>query len=92
MPRDQSSLLLALRTRTVRGIRSDFGDMFLDKKCPIPGCSAPDSLSHTLSCRVLQDNVGEPSTVTYGDLNVQREAVLRFSQILEARDSFLTSG
>ena len=28
LPRDQSSLLLALRTRTYRGIRSDSGDLF----------------------------------------------------------------
>ena len=31
----QSSLLLALRTRTVRGIRSDFGDMFPTKQWPL---------------------------------------------------------
>ena len=29
--KEQSSLLLALRTRTVRGIRSDFGEIFMDK-------------------------------------------------------------
>ena len=38
--REQSSLTLALRTRTVRGIRTDFGDMYLDKPCPLPGCQA----------------------------------------------------
>ena len=97
LPRDQSSLLLALRTRTVRGIRSNFGNMFLDKKCPLPGCSALDSLPHTLACRVLQGSVTEPSIVQYGDifspdLTVQREAVARFSRILEARDTILTIG
>ena len=53
LTRAQSSLLLALRTRTVRGIRSDYGDMFPDKQCPLPGCSEPDSLPHTLACQVL---------------------------------------
>ena len=56
-----------------------------------------DSLPHTLSCRVLQDKVMKPSTVTNGDmfspdLTVQQEAVLRFSLILLARDSFLICG
>ena len=97
LPKDQSSLLLALRTRTIRGIRSDYGDMFLDKKCPLPGCSEPDSLPHTLRCRVLLDKVREPSTVSYGDvfspdLTVQQEAAKRFSLILEARASFENSG
>ena len=71
--------------------------MFLDKKCPLPGCSEPDSLPHTLRCRVLQDKVREPSTVSYGDvfspdLTVQQEAAKRFSLILEARASFENSG
>ena len=94
LPRDQSSLLLALKTRTVKGIRSDYGDLFLDNKCPLPGCSEPDSQPHTLRCRVLQDTVRKPSTVTYGDVFSPNllEAVKRFSLILEARDSFLTSG
>ena len=46
MTREQSSLLLAMRTRSVRGIRSDFGDMFLDKLCPLENCQEPDSLPH----------------------------------------------
>ena len=96
LPRDQSSLLLALRTRTYRGIRSDSGDLFPSKECPLPGCSALDSLPHTLACKVLLGSVTEPSSVQYGDvfspdLMVQREAVARFSLILEARDTILTS-
>ena len=50
--RDQASLMLALRTRTVRGIRTDFGNMFLDKTCPLPGCLEADSLSR-LPCTSL---------------------------------------
>ena len=38
---EMASLLLALRTRTVRGIRSDFGEIFPDKSCPLEGCSLP---------------------------------------------------
>ena len=51
MTREQSSLLLALRTRTVRGIRTEYGDMYLDKGCPLPGCPETDSLPHTLGIR-----------------------------------------
>ena len=50
---EMASLLLALRTRTVRGIRSDFGEMFPDKSCPLEGCSLPDSLGHILAYTVL---------------------------------------
>ena len=94
MTREQSSLLLALRTRTVRGIRTDYGDLYLDKGCPLPGCSEADSLPHTLTCRVLQEAVQEPSLVQYGDVfsldtNIQQLAVDRFALLLEARDKIL---
>ena len=94
LTREKSSLLLALRTRSVRGIRSDFGDMFPCKDCPMAGCSQPDSLPHTLACQVLLAAVDEPSLVSYGDVfsssvAVQEVAVLRFAQVLEARERIL---
>ena len=67
MTRDQSSLLMALRTRTLRGIRTDFGDMFMDKHCPLPGCLAIDSIPHLLICPVLLSAVpAEETAVQYG--------------------------
>ena len=89
--RKMSSLLMALRTRTCRGIRSDFGDMFPNKECPLAGCSQPDSLPHTLACQVLLAAVPEPSAVQYGDVfsdnvAVQEVAVNRFALLLEARE------
>ena len=39
--REESSLLLALRTRSVRGVRSDYGEMYPDKTCPLIGCLEP---------------------------------------------------
>ena len=94
LTREKSSLLLALRTRSVRGIRSDFGDMFPCKDCPLAGCSQPDSLPHTLACQVLLAAVDEPSLVKYGDVfsssvAVQEVAVSRFGQLLEARERIL---
>ena len=38
MTREQASVMLALRTRTLRGVRTDFGKMYVDKECRIPGC------------------------------------------------------
>ena len=94
LTREKSSLLLALRTRSVRGIRSDFGNMFPCKDCPLAGCSQPDSLPHTLACQVLLAAVDEPSLVKYGDVfsssvAVQEVAVSRFGQLLEARERIL---
>ena len=36
-------LLLALRTRTVRGIRNDFRGMYADNMCPLGTCSDSSS-------------------------------------------------
>ena len=47
------SLLLALRTRTVRGIRCDFPGMFKDKMCPL-GCGENDKIENILTCTVLK--------------------------------------
>ena len=95
MTRDQSSLMLALRTRTLRGIRTDFGDMFLDKHCPLPGCLSRDSIPHLLVCPVLLAAVpAEETAVQYGDvfascLAKQTQAISRFSQLVKARTSLL---
>ena len=87
---------MALRTRTVRGIRSEFGEMYSSKQCPLQGCSAPDSLPHTLICQVLIAAVPEPSLVQYGDVfsdivALQETAVTRFALLLEARERILDS-
>ena len=95
MTREQSSLMLALRTRTLRGIRTDFGEMFLDKHCPLPGCPAIDSIPHLLVCPVLLAAVPEEETaVQYGDvfascLETQTQANSRFSQLVKTRTSLL---
>ena len=51
------SLLLVMRTKSVNGIRSDFGEMYLDKPCPMENCQELDSLPHLLACRELQGEV-----------------------------------
>ena len=95
MTREQSSLMVALRTRTLRGIRSDFGNMYVDKQCPLPGCQEPDSISHLLVCSVLQPAVpAGASVVQYGDVfspfqEKQNTAVFSFSQLVNAREGLL---
>ena len=54
----QASLLLALRTRTVRGIRADFGQMYPNQICPLDGCNHLDTLSGLLTCPVLIRKAG----------------------------------
>ena len=95
MTREQSSLMLALRTRTLRGIRTDFGDMFLDKHCPLPGCLALDSIPHLLVCPALLAAVpAEETAVQYGDvfascLDTQTMAISRFSELVKTRTRLL---
>ena len=90
MTREQSSLMLALRTRTLRGIRTDFGNMFTDKQCPLH-----DSIAHLLTCSVLQQAVpARPTVVQYGDVfspcqETQNTAVLMFSQLVKTREGLL---
>ena len=70
--------------------------MYPDKQCPLPGCSEPDSLPHTLSYTGLQEAMEAPSLVQYKDVfsqdtEVQQETVERFALLLEARDKILSS-
>ena len=55
----ESSLLLALRTRTVRGIRTDFPGMYTSRECPMVGCGEEDTLPHLLTCTVLREHSEE---------------------------------
>ena len=89
LTRKQSSLLMALRTRTVRGIRTDFGDLFPSKQCPLPGCLEPDSLSHTLVCQVLVGADSQHGDVFSSSVAVQQQAVARFEVLLEFRERLL---
>ena len=94
--RAQSSLLLALRTRTVRGIRSNYGDMFPNKLYLLPDCSKPDTLTHTVACQVLVGSDTEPSLVRYGNMfsksvPLQRTTVTRFEELLQTRERILAS-
>ena len=98
---ENASLLMSLRTRSVRGIRTDFGDMYSDKGCPLPGCpQTKDSLQHVLDCSVLASEMttrqlhhytGSYSEVFSEDVMRQKEVTMAFSQLLEIREELLES-
>ena len=93
---EDSSLLLSLRTRTVRGIRSDFGDMYRDKSCPL--CPETcDSISHLLECPSLQTSQGSSkasvqfSDVFSDDILDQKAITTLFARLLQERGKLLES-
>ena len=93
------SLLLALRTRTVRGIRNDFGALYQDKMCPL-GCGEIDSLENVLKCSVLkQQHRSSELTLTdvkfkdifSTDVSKKQKITEMFSQLLETRNNIMKS-
>ena len=95
---DSRNLLLALRTRTVRGIRSDFGGLYPDKKCPL-GCGDTDTLKNILLCQVLkqyhksQDVIN--SDIRYEDIfscdiTKQKQVTEVYKQVLEIREKIIS--
>ena len=95
--REDSSMLLRLRTRTVRGIRTDFGDMYIEKSCPLTGCTETyDSLPHVLVCSALQTKQNEIQDMHYMDVfsdnvHVQKSITATFTRLLQRREDLLES-
>ena len=98
MTKKQASLLFALRTRTVRGIRADFGNMFGSQNCPLDGCSHMDTLPGLLDCEGLRSRAGsllentkvQDMDVFSSSLEQQREVVIIFAKLLNLRDEILS--
>ena len=98
---DEASLLLALRTRTVRGVKGNFPSMYReDKACPLQ-CQEPeaeDSQEHIQLCPVLLANLSRQDEDTawrvtycniYGTVEEQKESVSIFSVLLDTRERLL---
>ena len=93
------SLLLALRTRTVRGIRSDFGGLYSDKMCPLQ-CGYVDTLQNILRCKVLLQH-HSTKDITRGDSSYddifktdvvkQKQITELYKQLIEVRSRILES-
>ena len=97
--RNSRWLLLALRTRTVRGIRSDFPGIYKDTMCPL-GCGEKDTIQNILTCRVLKENYKSNevsiSEVQYEnifsqDIYKQKQVTELFERLLEVRNSLISS-
>ena len=92
-------MLLGLRTRTVRDIKSDFKGMFMDVKCPL-GCDHDDTIPNILLCPAIQANMHTKdvasSTVKYEDIfdtdvAKQRQATALYMKCFEIRETMLNS-
>ena len=93
---ENGKLLLALRTRTVRGMKNDFSGMYSDNLCPL----SRDTLQHVLECSVLKQyhtsqNITD-SNIRYtdvfsADIRQQKQATQLFAELLEIRDRIVNS-
>ena len=96
---ENRTLLLALRTRTVNGIKNDFKGHYSDLKCPLK-CGEDDILQHILDCRVLKSHHSSIAVankqVIYQDIfsnNIlkQQQATELYRQLLKIRTTVLKS-
>ena len=96
---DNTETLLALRTRTVRGIRNDFSGMYNTLTCPL-GCTELDTLPNLLSCKVLKAELKADSVATsdisYDDVfsshtAKQRQVTELYTQLLAIREQLQNS-
>ena len=94
-----AEMLLALRTRTVRGVKNDFRGMYPDVSCPLE-CGDIDTLSNILTCPVLQANMTSTniasSTIQYSDvyssdIAKQKQVTEAYMQLLELRERLLNA-
>ena len=80
--KSETELLFAFRTRTVRGIKSNFpsqyGRILTCELCQIAVCCQ----EHLLSCVILKDHINIPNDVNYTDLFGNTDKQLKLIRIL----------
>ena len=96
---ENTKLLLALRTRTVNGIRTDFKSMFNTLFCPL--CEEHlDTLPNLLQCDLLRtqqrtDTVSRNnvsfSDIYSSDIMKQKEITELYSELLRIREELMKS-
>ena len=91
---ESRNLLFRLRTRTVSGIRSEYGGLYSDKSCPL-GCGDEDTLENILTCKVLlsshsstQISVGDIKfqDIFSSDILKQKQVTEMYRQLLQTRN------
>ena len=90
---------MALRTQTVRGIRSDFGNLYSDKMCPLQ-CGDVDTLQNILTCKVLLQHHSTKDITSRNiryedvyktDIMTQKQVTELYKQLIEVRSEILQS-
>ena len=94
---DNRTLILALGTRTVCGIRNDIRSLYPGNLCPL-GCGEIDKIENILTCRILQKyhtskeithlNV-KYEDIFSDDLSRQQNVAELYNQLLEIRGRIL---
>ena len=89
----QVSLLMALRSGMVRGIKSNFSSMYNGNiTCPLPSCTEKDSQSHLLKCASLLTELSDKENdeisnidynYIYGSLDNQKKSDYSHGQTFE---------
>ena len=96
---ESAEMLLALRTRTVRGVKNDFRGMFQDVVCPL-GCGNTDTLPNILTCPVLQDHQKSETVATQQiafqdifspDTAKQKQVTELYIKLMEIRSKVINS-
>ena len=92
-------VLLALRTRTLEGIRNDFRGMYPSIECPLL-CGEEDKIQHILDCSVIKqhhksENVSH-SGIQYTDVFahdtvIQKQVTELYQQLMEVRSRLTNS-
>ena len=92
-------LLLALRTRTLRGVKSDFRGMFADTNCPL-GCMHADTIPNILTCPAIlahsRSNDAATGRVQYedifsSDIVKQKQVTSLYRKHLDIRETLQNS-
>ena len=95
--KESVAMLLALRTRTVRGIKNDFRGMFPDVLCPL-GCGETDTLKNVLSCSVLRNNCESVTMhevkfddIFSPDITKQKQITQLYIQLMDIREKIINN-
>ena len=97
--RKQAQMLLSLRTRTVRGIKTDFKGMYQDILCPLE-CGATDTLPNILTCTSIlnyfESNEISSRKVVFEDvfsqdIQKQKEVTELFIKLLDIREKIINN-
>ena len=91
MSQEDISLLFAMRTKSVRTIRSDFRQMYDSDMCPLCGKHV-DTIPALMECEELlavPRTEAQHSDIFSPSVDIQRTAVLQFRALVQARERIL---